>query len=103
MDHVLEQGYRQLSTGQTRKLLLLSRISSGSQWLLIQSLLTAWTRLAAGSVPAARIIAGVPGMGILAFVYDPGDIPASATHIAVIENGHMPFKGVSTGDIAQAF
>lgn len=93
MDHVLEQGYRQLSTGQTRKLLLLSRISSGSQWLLIQSPFDGLDKAGCRQLDMALDHCRGCGMGILAFVYDPGDIPAGATHIAVIENGHMPFKG----------
>lgn len=93
MDHVLDQGYRQLSTGQTRKLMLLSRISSGSQWLLIQSPFDGLDKAGCGQLDLALDHCRGRGMGILAFVYDPGDIPASATHIAVIENGHMPLKG----------
>ena len=93
MDQVLEQGYRQLSTGQTRKLLLLSRISSGSQWLLIQSPFDGLDKAGCRQLDMALDHCRGRGMGILAFVYDPGDIPAGATHIAVIENGHMPFKG----------
>lgn len=93
MDHVLDQGYRQLSTGQTRKLLLLSRISSGSQWLLIQSPFDGLDKAGCGQLDLALDHCRACGMGILAFVYDPGDIPASATHIAVIENGHMTFQG----------
>jgi molybdate transport system ATP-binding protein len=93
MDQVLDQGYRQLSTGQTRKLLLLSRISSGSQWLLIQSPFDGLDKAGCGQLDLALDHCRGWGMGILAFVYDPGDIPASATHIAVIENGHMSFCG----------
>ena len=93
MDHVLDQGYRQLSTGQARKLLLLSRISSGSQWLLIQSPFDGLDKAGCRQLDLALNHCRACGMGILAFVYDSGDIPASATHIAVIENGQMPLKG----------
>ncbi|MCG8549649.1 MAG: ATP-binding cassette domain-containing protein [Desulfobacterales bacterium] len=93
MDHVLDQGYRQLSTGQTRKLLLLSRISSGSRWLLIQSPFDGLDKAGCGQLDLALDHCRGCGMGILAFVYDPGDIPASATHIAVIEHGHISLKG----------
>lgn len=93
MDHVLDQGYRQLSTGQTRKLLLLSKISSGSQWLLIQSPFDGLDKAGCGQLDLALDHCRRCGMGLLAFVYDPGDIPSSATHIAVIENGRMPLKG----------
>ena len=93
MDQVLEQGYRQLSTGQTRKLLLLSRISSGSQWLLIQSPFDGLDKAGCGQLDLALGHCRSCGMGILAFVYDPGDVPAGATHIAVIENGQMALCG----------
>jgi len=93
MDQVLDQGYRQLSTGQTRKLLLLSRISSGSQWLLIQSPFDGLDKAGCGQLDLALDHCRACGMGILAFVYDSGDIPSSATHIAVIENGHMTLQG----------
>lgn len=93
MDQVLDQGYRQLSTGQTRKLLLLSRISSGSQWLLIQSPFDGLDKAGCSQLDLALDHCKACGMGILAFVYDPGDIPPSATHIAVIENGNMTRSG----------
>lgn len=93
MDQVLDQGYRQLSTGQTRKLLLLSRICSGSQWLLIQSPFDGLDKAGCAQLDLALDHCRGCGMGILSFVYDPGDIPSSATHIAVIENGHMSLKG----------
>ena len=93
MDQVLDQGYRQLSTGQTRKLLLLSRISSGSQWLLIQSPFDGLDKAGCGQLDLALDHCRSCGMDILVFVYDPGDIPASATHIAVIDNGQMPLCG----------
>ena len=93
MDQVLDQGYRQLSTGQTRKLLLLSRISSGSQWLLIQSPFDGLDKAGCGQLDVALDHCRSCGMGILVFVYDSGDIPASATHIAVIDNGLMPLCG----------
>ncbi|PIE62427.1 MAG: ABC transporter [Desulfobacter postgatei] len=93
MDHVLDQGYRQLSTGQTRKLLLLSKITSGSQWLLIQSPFDGLDKAGCRQLDLALDHCRVCGMGILAFVYDPADISAGATHIAVIENGFMSLKG----------
>jgi len=93
MDQVLGQGYRQLSTGQARKLLLLSRISGGSQWLLIQSPFDGLDKTGCTQLDLALDHCRGCGMGILAFVYDSGDIPPSATHIAVIENGNMTLSG----------
>ena len=93
LDHVLDQGYRQLSTGQTRKLLLLSRICSGSQWLLIQSPYDGLDKAGCQQLDLAFDHCRTCGMGILAFMHDPADIPACATHIAVIENGLMSLKG----------
>ena len=93
MDQVLDQGYRQLSTGQARKLLLLSRISSGSRWLLIQSPFDGLDKAGCSQLDLALDHCRGCGMGLLVFVYDPGDIPLSATHIAVIENGEMTLSG----------
>ncbi|WP_084691750.1 ATP-binding cassette domain-containing protein [Desulfobacter vibrioformis] len=103
MDQVLDQGYRQLSTGQTRKLLLLSRISSGSRWLLIQSPFDGLDKAGCSQLDLALDHCRVCGMGILVFVYDPGDIPLGATHIAVIENGTMTRSGPRQEIVSRLF
>ena len=93
MEQVLDQGYRQLSTGQTRKLLLLSRICSGTRWLLIQSPFDGLDKAGCEQLDLALNHCRASGVAILTFIYDPGDIPDNATHIAVIENGRMPLQG----------
>ncbi|WP_321494742.1 ATP-binding cassette domain-containing protein [uncultured Desulfobacter sp.] len=103
MEQVLDHGYRQLSTGQTRKLLMLARICSGAQWLLIQSPFDGLDKAGCGQLDLALDHCRGCGMGILAFVYDPGDIPSSATHIAVIENGQMPLHGSRQEILPQLF
>ena len=90
---VLDQGFRQLSTGQARKLLLLSKITMGCVWLLIQAPFDGLDTLACTRLDLALAHCADKGIGILVFVHNPEDIPSSATHIAVIENRRMACAG----------
>ncbi len=93
MEQVLDQGYRQLSTGQARKLLLLSHITRGSKWLVIQSPFDGLDTRACTRLDLALSHCRANGIGILVFVHNPEDIPPSATHLGIIENSQLRHAG----------
>jgi molybdate transport system ATP-binding protein len=90
---VLDQGYRQLSTGQSRKLLLLSQISKGAQCLLIQSPYDGLDPGACSELNQALGLCADQGMLILIFVNNPEDVPDWATHIGIMAQGRLTAAG----------
>ncbi|MCG8688261.1 MAG: ATP-binding cassette domain-containing protein [Desulfobacterales bacterium] len=93
MDKALDKGYRQLSTGQSRKLLLLSKITRGKKWLLIQAPYDGLDKDSCNELDKALDHCRFKGMGILVFVHNLEDIPAQATHIGVVDNGQLTLSG----------
>ena len=89
----LDKGYRQLSHGQARKLMLLSHITKGCACLIIQSPfegLDAKSRQELEKVLADLFSQGVQ---ILVFVNNRQDIPECCTHLAVMAQGKIFKQG----------
>ena len=93
LERVLDQGFRQLSTGQSRKLLLLSEISKGAQCLLIQSPYDGLDPKACKELNRALALCAAREILILIFVNNPEDVPDWATHIGIMNQGRLDFAG----------
>ncbi len=93
MIHCLDKGYRQLSTGQTRKLMLLSQIIAGRSVLAIQAPFEGLDAKSQKEVNFA--LEHLYGQDILLFlfVHNLADIPAWCTHGALMENGRITIQG----------
>jgi molybdate transport system ATP-binding protein len=94
LEHVLESGYRQLSSGESRKLILLEAITKGAHRLLIQN---PYDGLDIDScADFDRIIARLVGKGleIIIVLTSIHDIPYWCTHIAYLKNGSLAGKGI---------
>ena len=89
----LDKGYRQLSSGQARKLLLLAQLTRGASLLVIEN---PWEGLdQAACAELDRVLAGLPGrgLGLLLFVGNQADIPAWCTHLAAFRDGRLVVQG----------
>jgi molybdate transport system ATP-binding protein len=93
MTDSLDKGYRQLSTGQTRKLLLLAPITRGTTCLVIQAPFDGLDPDSCKELDRAMCHLFSKGIQILMFVYNPADIPSWTTHIGVVANGGLVFQG----------
>ena len=93
LDHVLESGYRQLSSGESRKLLILEAITHGVRHLLIEN---PYDGLDVDSCREFdRVAQGLQQRGIelVIFLTSRHDIPGWCTHIAYIEDGTIALQG----------
>lgn len=90
----LDKGYRQLSTGQSRKLMLLSQITKGKSCLIIQS---PYEGLDAGSrkeLDKALDHLHRQNILLIFFVNNIGDMPFFSTHAGVMRKGCLAVQGL---------
>ncbi len=93
MTESLDKGYRQLSTGQTRKLLLLAPITKGTDCLVIQAPFDGLDPDSCKELDKAMFHLFSRGIQILIFVYNRADIPSWTTHLGVVAEGTLVYQG----------
>jgi molybdate transport system ATP-binding protein len=93
MTESLDKGYRQLSTGQTRKLLLLAPITKGTDCLVIQAPFDGLDPVSCQELDRAMYQLFSRGIQILIFVYNRADIPSWTTHLGVVADGTLVYQG----------
>ena len=89
----LDQGYRELSTGQAKKLMLLSEFSKDPACLIIEAPFEGLDPLSCGELSEALHHLHKTGVMLILFVYNQSDIPFWCTHIGVMANGSLVFQG----------
>ena len=93
MDHCLQQGYRQLSSGQTRKLLFLQKITGGARSLILQNPYDGLDERSCRELDLALQQLPKQDIELLLLVNSAGDIPAWCTHLARIRAGRLEKAG----------
>ena len=93
MDKALDRGYRQLSSGQSRKLCLLQQITRGVSSLLIENPYEGLDQ--ASCLELDRVLTKLQhqGLGLLVLVNNTGDIPPWCTHLAAMHDGTIALQG----------
>jgi molybdate transport system ATP-binding protein len=93
LDQVLEVGYRQLSSGQCRKLLLLRELTGGATTLILQNPYDGLDELSCYELDQALRSLPDKGIELILTVNTTNDIPSWCTHIAVISSGRLVHAG----------
>ncbi len=93
MKKCLNLGYRQLSSGQSRKLLLLNKITSGATTLLLQNPYDGLDSQSRLELDQALALLAEQHISIILMLYSVGDIPPCSTHLAIVEEGHLSSAG----------
>ncbi len=93
MDHCLEVGYRQLSSGQCRKLILLRELTGGAKTLVLQNPYDGLDEQSCFELNQALRHLPDQGIELILTVNAVSDIPAWCTHLAVITSGHLSHAG----------
>ena len=93
MGDALDRGYRQLSSGQSRKLCLLQQITRGVSCLVLENPYEGLDQ--ASCLELDRILPQLwqQGLGILVFINNTGDIPHWCTHLAAMHDGAIALQG----------
>ncbi|RLC23451.1 MAG: ABC transporter [Deltaproteobacteria bacterium] len=97
----LDKGYRQLSSGQSRKLLLLSEFTKNKSCLIIQSPFDGLDHQSCSELSNALHQLHKQKILLILFVQNKDDIPSFSTHIGVIENHKLSFQGLKDEVMAQ--
>ena len=93
MEGSMAKGYRQLSSGQARKLLLLAQITKGVSWLAIQAPYEGLDSPSCAELDKAMALLHQHGIGLLITVHNCCDIPDWCTHVGLIANGILDLMG----------
>jgi molybdate transport system ATP-binding protein len=93
MDHCLDLGYRQLSSGQARKLLLLNELIRGASTLVLQNPYDGLDEQSCHELNHALIHLPERGVELLVCVNTRSDIPEWTSHMAIIKNGRLITAG----------
>lgn len=93
LTHCLDLGYRQLSTGQTRKLAILAEWSRGPACLIIESPLDGLDSSSRREMDRALRHLHQSGTALVLFICNRSDIPSWCTHLAVMADGRLKHQG----------
>ena len=98
---LLDRGYRQLSSGQARKLCLLQQITRGVGLLVLENPYEGLDQ--AGCAELDRVLAGLPAQGLclLVLVNNSADIPDWCTHLAAFRAGTIVVQGPRADVLAE--
>lgn len=89
MEDSLDKGYRQLSTGQSRKLMLLSRITQGCSSLVIQTPYDGLDQTSCRELDKALAACCKRKILIFIIVHNRSDIPSWCSHVGIIAGGRL--------------
>ncbi|MBU0973557.1 MAG: ATP-binding cassette domain-containing protein [Proteobacteria bacterium] len=93
MEGSMTKGYRQLSSGQARKLLLLAQITKGVSCLAVQAPYEGLDPHSCAELDKAMALLHQHGIGLFITVHNYCDIPDWCTHVGLIANGLLEFMG----------
>ncbi len=93
LEAILDRGYRQLSSGQARKLLLLQQLTRGVSAVVLENPYEGLDQTSC--VELDRILAHLhnQGLELLILVSNTNDIPPWCTHLAAIQEGALVVQG----------
>jgi len=93
LGHVLDSGYRQLSSGESRKLLILKAVTNGARHLLIQNPYDGLDPASCGEFDRIIKLLIDQDFGVILVLSSRVDIPEWCTHLAWTDNGTVVEQG----------
>ena len=102
MRGTLDTGYRQLSSGQSRKLLLLRAILGGAATIVIDSPYDGLDQMACRELDRVMSQLGADGPTLLVMVRNHQDIPSWCDHLALFDTGMLVTTGLRAPLLATA-
>lgn len=101
LTNLLDRGYRQLSSGQARKLCLLQHITRGATTLVLEHPYEGLDRTSCQDLD--QVLAGLhdQGLALLVLVSNTGDIPSWCTHLAAFKDGRLALQGLRADILPQ--
>ncbi|MGB3212327.1 MAG: ATP-binding cassette domain-containing protein [Desulforhopalus sp.] len=97
MDHCLQLGYRQLSSGQSRKLLFLQKLTGGATTLVLQNPYDGLDERSCHELNLALQQLPARDIELILVVNNRADIPKWCSHIALVRSGRLKPAGPKAG------
>ncbi len=94
LQHCLVKGYRQLSSGESRKLMLLNSLSQNPDLIIFENPYDGLDAESCLVLDAALAKLPKLGLQILVTVNNPGDIPQWCTHLAIVNGRRLAHQGM---------
>ena len=94
LDHVLDRGYRQLSSGESRKLLILKAVTDGAGHLLIENPYDGLDIESCAEFDRIITLLTERGVKVLVVLSSRSDIPGWCTHLAWLKEGRLEGCGL---------
>ncbi|NOR24593.1 MAG: ATP-binding cassette domain-containing protein [Desulforhopalus sp.] len=94
MDHCLQLGYRQLSSGQSRKLLFLQKVYNGATTLVMQNPYDGLDQQSCHELNLALQQLPDRNIELILLVNNLSDIPTWCTHLAWVKSGRLELSGL---------
>ena len=93
LEHVMDSGYRQLSSGESRKLLLLEAITHGATSILVEKPYDGLDIQSCKDFDQTMVGLMGQGIGIVVVLTSRSDIPSWCTHLAIIDAEKIMLQG----------
>ena len=87
--NLLDRGYRQLSTGQSRKLLILEAVTSGAQWLIFENPFDGLDAASREELDRTLHLLSQSGRAVLLFLNNQTDVPVWIRTIGLFEGDKL--------------
>lgn len=100
LEELLDRGYRQLSSGQARKLCLLQQITAGVEFLVLENPFEGLDHASCRELDRVLSRLRDQGLGLLVLVNNSADIPAGSTHLGLFADGRLILQG-SAADLRE--
>ena len=93
LEELLDRGFRQLSSGQARKLCLLQQITQGVDFLVLENPFEGLDQESCGELDRLLSRLRDQGLGLLVLVSNAVDIPTGSTHLGLLDGGSLLVQG----------
>lgn len=93
MAGLLDRGYRQLSSGQARKLCILQNITAGADFLVLENPYEGLDQASCRELDRVLSRLREQGLGIVVLVNNSTDIPTGTSHLGLFAQGQLTLRG----------
>jgi molybdate transport system ATP-binding protein len=95
LEDLLDRGFRQLSSGQARKLCLLQQITLGVDFLVLENPFEGLDQGSCRELDRCLTRLRDQGLGLLVLVNNAVDIPSGSTHLGLLAEGRLLIQGAA--------
>ncbi len=95
LEDLLDRGFRQLSSGQARKLCLLQQITQGVDFLVLENPFEGLDQGSCRELDRCLTRLRDQGLGLLVLVNNAVDIPSGSTHLGLLAEGRLLIQGAA--------